>query len=44
MWRESEWSKWWHIEIDDVTQTNKFAMAAALWIAKEVGVKRGKGG
>ena len=31
-----------HIEIDDVTQRNKFAMAAALWIVKEVGVKKGK--
>ena len=31
-----------HIETDDVTQTNKLAMAAALWVAKEVGVKKGK--
>ena len=31
-----------HIETDDVTQRNKFAMAAALWIAKEVGVKKSK--
>ena len=31
-----------HIEIDDVTQRNKFAMAAVLWIVKEVGVKKGK--
>ena len=23
-----------HVETDDVTQTNKLAMAAALWIAK----------
>ena len=30
-----------HIETDDVTQTNKLAMAAALWVAKEVGVKKG---
>ena len=28
-----------HIERDDVTQTNKLAMAAALWVPKEVGVK-----
>ena len=31
-----------HIETDDVTQTNKLAMAAALWAAKEAGVKKGK--
>ena len=31
-----------HIKIDDVTQTNKLAMAAAFWVAKEVGVKKGK--
>ena len=31
-----------HIETDDVAQTNKLAMAAALWVAKEVGVKKGK--
>ena len=31
-----------HIETDDVTQTNKLAMAAAPWVAKEVGVKKGK--
>ena len=31
-----------HIETDDVTQTNKLAMAADLWVAKEVEVKRGK--
>ena len=30
-----------HIETD-VTQTNKLAMAAALWAAKEAGVKKGK--
>ena len=29
-----------HIEIDDVTQANNFSMAAALWVAKEVGVKK----
>ena len=33
-----------HIETDDVTQTDKLAMAAALWVAKEVGVKKGKRG
>ena len=33
-----------YIETDGVTQTNKLAMAAALWIAKEVGVKKGKRG
>ena len=33
-----------HIETDDVTQTNKLAMAAALWIAKVVGVKKGSRG
>ena len=31
-----------HFETDDVTQTNKLAMAAALWVTKEVGVKKGK--
>ena len=31
-----------HIETDDVTQTNKLAMAAARWVAKEVGVKKSK--
>ena len=31
-----------HTETDDVMQTNKLAMAAALWVAKEVGVKKGK--
>ena len=31
-----------HIETDDVTQTNKLAMAAALWVTKEVGMKKGK--
>ena len=31
-----------HIETDDVTQTNKLAMATALWVAKEVGVKKDK--
>ena len=33
-----------HIETDVVTQTNKAAMAAALWVAKEVGVKKDKTG
>ena len=33
-----------HIETDDVTQTNKLAMAAALWVANKGGVKKGKGG
>ena len=33
-----------HNEIDDATQTNKFAMAGALWVAKEVGVKKDKTG
>ena len=27
---------------NDVTQTSKLGMAAALWIAKEVGIKKGK--
>ena len=27
-----------HIETDDVTKTNKLAMAVSLWVAKEVGV------
>ena len=31
-----------HIEIDDVNQTNKLAMAAALWAAKDAGVKKSK--
>ena len=33
-----------HIETDDVTQTNETAMTAALWVAKEVGVKKDKTG
>ena len=33
-----------HIEADNITKTKKLAMAAALWIAKEVGVKNGKRG
>ena len=33
-----------HIKINNVTQTNKLAMAAALWVAKEIGVKKGKRG
>ena len=31
-----------HVETDYVTQANKLAVAAALWVAKEVGVKKGK--
>ena len=31
-----------YTETDDVTQTNKHTMAAALYVAKEVGVKKGK--
>ena len=31
-----------HIETDDITQTNKLAMGAALWVAKEVGFQKGK--
>ena len=31
-----------HIETDYVTQINKFAMTAALWVAKKVGVRKGK--
>ena len=31
-----------HIETDGVTQTNKLAMAAAHWVAKEVGLKKGQ--
>ena len=31
-----------HIEKDDVTHTDKLAMAIALWAAKEVGVKKAK--
>ena len=31
-----------HIETDDVTQANRLAMAASLWIAKEVEVKKSK--
>ena len=31
-----------HIEIDDITQTNKLAMTTALWVAKEAGVKKSK--
>ena len=33
-----------HIKTNNVTQTNKLAMAAALWVAKEIGVKKGKRG
>ena len=33
-----------HIETENVTQINKLAMAAALWVAKEFGVKKGKMG
>ena len=33
-----------HIETDDITQTNKLGMAAALWVAKDVGVRKGKRG
>ena len=33
-----------HIKTADVTQTNKFAMAAALWLAKEVELKKSKRG
>ena len=33
-----------HIETGNVTETNKLAMAAALWVAKEAGVKKGKRG
>ena len=31
-----------YIETDDVTLTNKLAMAAALWVTKHVGVKKSK--
>ena len=31
-----------HIETDDVTQAKKLSMTEALWVAKEVGVKKGK--
>ena len=31
-----------HIETDDTTQANRIAMAAALYIVKEVGVKKDK--
>ena len=31
-----------HIETDDVAQTHKLAMEAALYVAIEVGVKKGK--
>ena len=30
-----------HIETDNVTQTNKLATAAVLWVSEEVGVKKG---
>ena len=33
-----------HNETDDATQTNKLALAAGLWVAKEVGVKKDKTG
>ena len=33
-----------HIETDDITQTNKLAMAAVRWVAKEVGVKKSEVG
>ena len=31
-----------HIKIDVVTETNKTAMALALWVARVVGVKKDK--
>ena len=31
-----------HIETDDTIQTNKLAMAAALWVTKVVGVRNDK--
>ena len=31
-----------HNETDHVTQTNKLAMAATIWVTKEVGVKKDK--
>ena len=31
-----------HIETDDITQTNRLCIDAALWIAKEVGVRKSK--
>ena len=31
-----------HIKTDDVTQTNKLAMAAALWVAKEVEIRQNR--
>ena len=31
-----------HIKIDVVTETNKAAMALALWVARVVGVKKDK--
>ena len=33
-----------HIEIYDVTQTKKLVMAATVWVAKEIEVKKGKRG
>ena len=33
-----------HIETGNITQRNKLTMAAAHWVAKEVGVKKGKNG
>ena len=33
-----------HIETDDVTQTNKLAIAATLWFTKEVAVQKGERG
>ena len=33
-----------HNETDHATQTNKLAMGAGLWVAKEVGVKKDKTG
>ena len=33
-----------HIETDDITQMKKLPMAEALWVAREVGVKKGKRG
>ena len=31
-----------HIETDDITQINKLVTAAAIWVVKEVRVKKGK--
>ena len=43
-WKLGDVTKKVNIETDDITQKNKLAMAADLWVAKEVGIKKNKKG